>query len=147
MLNMQFDERVVVDTNNIDWQPSPVKGVFRKPLAREEAERGHATSIVKYGPNTQFTPHEHPLGEEIWFSMAFLPTNMVNTPREHIFGTRQEAVIHLSVRKGAPCWLNCTSSQHMTITRSLSTPIRKTVGLMVRENYVSFHSTSSTVNR
>ncbi|MBV7296544.1 cupin domain-containing protein [Enterovibrio paralichthyis] len=65
MLNMQFDERVVVDTNNIDWQPSPVKGVFRKPLAREEAERGHATSIVKYGPNTQFTPHEHPLGEEI----------------------------------------------------------------------------------
>ena len=28
----------------------PKAGVWRKPLAREDAERGHATSIVKFEP-------------------------------------------------------------------------------------------------
>ena len=65
MLNMDFSERVVVDTNNMNWQPSPAAGVERKPLAREEAERGHATSVVRYLPDSSFKRHEHPLGEEI----------------------------------------------------------------------------------
>ena len=39
---------------------------MRKPLAREEAERGHATSIVRYEPGARFTRHDHPLGEEIF---------------------------------------------------------------------------------
>lgn len=65
MLNMQFDQRVIIDTSDMDWQPSPSGGVFRKPLAREGAERGHATSIVKYAPKSSFSRHEHPLGEEI----------------------------------------------------------------------------------
>ena len=47
MLNMDFSQRVVIDTNNQQWVPSPKAGVWRKPLAREEAERGHATSIVE----------------------------------------------------------------------------------------------------
>lgn len=45
--------------------PSPAPGVWRKPLAREEAERGHATSLVKYDPGASFKGHNHPLGEEI----------------------------------------------------------------------------------
>ena len=65
MLNMDFTERVVVDTAAMDWVPSPAGGVLRKPLAREEAERGHATSIVRYEPGASFQRHEHPLGEEI----------------------------------------------------------------------------------
>ncbi len=65
LLNMQFDRPVVIDTNQLDWQPSPRPGVWRKPLAREEAERGHATSIVRYDPGSAFTTHGHPLGEEI----------------------------------------------------------------------------------
>ncbi|WP_407333754.1 cupin domain-containing protein [Enterovibrio sp. 27052020O] len=65
MLNMQYDKRVVINTNELNWQPSPAQGVLRKPLAREEAERGHATSIVKYAPKSVFKRHEHPLGEEI----------------------------------------------------------------------------------
>lgn len=65
MLNMQFDLRVIIDTNKQEWLPSPLPGVLRKPLAREEAERGHATSLVKYEPGSRFTAHEHPLGEEI----------------------------------------------------------------------------------
>src|SRR6056297_2179111 len=66
MLNMDFDERVVVDANRLDWLSSPSGGVMRKPLAREEAERGHATSIVRYEPAARFDHHEHPLGEEIF---------------------------------------------------------------------------------
>jgi anti-sigma factor ChrR (cupin superfamily) len=64
-LNMQFLQRVMIDTNQHPWQPSPVSGVWRKPLAREEAERGHATSIVRYDPGASFPRHGHPLGEEI----------------------------------------------------------------------------------
>ena len=65
MLNMDFSQRVVVDTTRQDWTPSPAGGVRRKPLAREEAERGHATSLVQYEPGASFSRHEHPLGEEI----------------------------------------------------------------------------------
>ena len=64
-LNMQFLQRVMINTNDHSWQPSPVSGVWRKPLAREEAERGHATSIVRYDPGASFPRHGHPLGEEI----------------------------------------------------------------------------------
>ena len=65
MLNMDFSQRVIVPTREQEWQPSPAAGVERKPLAREEAERGHATSIVRYKPGSSFKRHEHPLGEEI----------------------------------------------------------------------------------
>ena len=65
MLNMQFDQRVMINTNDHPWQPSPVSGVWRKPLAREEAERGHATSLVRYAAGASFPRHGHPLGEEI----------------------------------------------------------------------------------
>ncbi len=65
MLNMAFDRRVVVDTAAMDWTTSPAGGVDRKPLAREEAERGHATSVVRYQSGAAFPHHEHPLGEEI----------------------------------------------------------------------------------
>jgi len=65
MLNMDFDQKDVIDTKRQDWVPSPSSGVWRKPLAREEAERGHTTSIVRFDPGSYFSRHEHPLGEEI----------------------------------------------------------------------------------
>lgn len=65
MLNLDFSQRVVVDTSAMDWVASPASGVWRKPLAREEAERGHATSVVRYEPGASFAAHNHPLGEEI----------------------------------------------------------------------------------
>lgn len=64
-LNMDFEQRVVIDTNEQEWVASPKQGVWRKPLAREDAEQGHATSIVKYEPGASFSEHNHPLGEEI----------------------------------------------------------------------------------
>ncbi|MEY4640913.1 MAG: hypothetical protein RLZZ227_907 [Pseudomonadota bacterium] len=65
MLNMDFKKTVVIHTAAMEWVPSPRAGVWRKPLAREEAERGHATSIVRYDPDASFSSHNHPLGEEI----------------------------------------------------------------------------------
>jgi anti-sigma factor ChrR (cupin superfamily) len=65
MINMDFSERVVIETAKLDWVDSPRPGVKRKPLAREEAERGHATSIVRYYPGASFHAHDHPQGEEI----------------------------------------------------------------------------------
>ncbi len=65
MLNMDFSQRVVMDTQAMPWTPSPAGGVDRKPLAREEAERGHATSVVRYQAGASFDRHSHPGGEEI----------------------------------------------------------------------------------
>ena len=62
---MDFSKRVTINTNEEPWVASPAVGVWRKPLAREKAERGHATSIVKYEAGAKFSSHEHPLGEEI----------------------------------------------------------------------------------
>ena len=65
MLNMDFNESVVIDTSAMAWEASPMPGVWRKPLARAAAEHGHTTSIVRYDPGSSFSPHAHPLGEEI----------------------------------------------------------------------------------
>jgi len=65
MLNMDFNKAVVINTKGQPWVESPMLGVERKPLAREDAERGHATSIVRYKPGASFSEHDHPLGEEI----------------------------------------------------------------------------------
>jgi anti-sigma factor ChrR (cupin superfamily) len=56
---------VTLDTQAMAWVPSPKTGVWRKPLAREDAERGHATSIVRYDAGASFHGHNHPMGEEI----------------------------------------------------------------------------------
>jgi len=65
MLNLDFNERVVLRSEELAWQPSSHPGVWRKPLARKDAERGHATSIVRFDPGATFSMHGHPLGEEI----------------------------------------------------------------------------------
>lgn len=65
MINMDFTKQLVINTNEQPWVESPMVGVWRKPLAREDAERGHATSIVKYEAGASFSTHAHPLGEEI----------------------------------------------------------------------------------
>jgi anti-sigma factor ChrR (cupin superfamily) len=66
MLNMNFDQPVIINTSEMEWEASPMPGVWRKPLAREAAEHGHTTSVVRYDPGSSFSPHLHPLGEEIY---------------------------------------------------------------------------------
>ena len=65
MLNMDFSQKVVLNTSLMEWQTSPAVGVKRKPLAREDKESGHATSVVRYESDASFNRHEHPYGEEI----------------------------------------------------------------------------------
>ena len=65
MINMYFSQALAIDTRTLAWQPSPVQGVWRKPLAREDAERGHATSLVRFDAGASFPRHDHPGGEEI----------------------------------------------------------------------------------
>jgi anti-sigma factor ChrR (cupin superfamily) len=62
--NLDFTQRVVIDTDALAWQGSPADGVRRRWLERERAEAGRATSVVEYLPGARFAPHAHPGGEE-----------------------------------------------------------------------------------
>jgi anti-sigma factor ChrR (cupin superfamily) len=64
-LNTDLSQRVVLDTSQLNWVPSPVAGVERRMLARDGHEQARATSVVRYAPGSAFTQHSHPLGEEI----------------------------------------------------------------------------------
>nr|WP_319556969.1 cupin domain-containing protein [uncultured Vibrio sp.] len=66
MLNMNFTQRIVIETTQQAWLASPAAGVWRKPLEREAKESGHTTSIVKYEAGSRFATHYHPFGEEIF---------------------------------------------------------------------------------
>jgi anti-sigma factor ChrR (cupin superfamily) len=64
--NMDFNEKLVIETYSQEWSDSPSPGVKRIPLEREAKEHGHTTSIVSYDPGASFTTHGHPQGEEIF---------------------------------------------------------------------------------
>lgn len=66
MLNMQFQQRLVIESQKHEWHASPSPLVQRKPLEREAKESGHTTSLVKYHAQASFAPHPHPQGEEIF---------------------------------------------------------------------------------
>lgn len=65
LVNANFNERIVINTFKSDWLSSPVPGIERNMLDRLGAEDARATSIVRYAAGTTFTPHDHPLGEEL----------------------------------------------------------------------------------
>lgn len=64
-LNADFDQAVVIRPDKYQWQDSPMPGVERMMLDRIGGEVARATSLVRYAPNTSFTPHQHEGGEEI----------------------------------------------------------------------------------
>jgi hypothetical protein len=63
-INAEFDQRVVVHSESLDWVDSPMKGVQRRPLDRVGGEIARATTIVRYAPGSHFSPHVHTGGEE-----------------------------------------------------------------------------------
>lgn len=63
-INANFEERAAVHSANLDWIASPMAGVDRRMLDRVGAEKARATSIVRYAPASQFSPHVHTGGEE-----------------------------------------------------------------------------------
>jgi len=65
-INADFNQRVVVRPEDYHWQPSPMPGVERMMLDRIGDEVARATTIVRFAPNSQFSPHEHGGGEEFF---------------------------------------------------------------------------------
>ena len=65
-LNANFDERVCVHAARLDWKSSPMPGVERRMLDRIGDEVARATTIVRYAPQSQFSPHTHTGGEEFF---------------------------------------------------------------------------------
>lgn len=63
-LNADFSQRVVVHSDQIDWQASPMPGVDRRMLDRIGGEVARATTIVRYAPGSHFSEHTHTGGEE-----------------------------------------------------------------------------------
>jgi len=63
-LNADFTKRVVVHAASLDWKASPMPGVERRMLDRIGDEVARATSIVRYAPESHFSPHVHGGGKE-----------------------------------------------------------------------------------
>ena len=63
-LNADFSRRAVVHGAKIPWTPSPIPGVERRMLDRIGDEVARATTLVRYAPKSQFSPHVHGGGEE-----------------------------------------------------------------------------------
>jgi len=63
-LNADFTKRVLVHGDEVDWLSSPMAGVDRRMLDRIGGEVARATTIVRYAPNSHFSPHVHTGGEE-----------------------------------------------------------------------------------
>ncbi|MGI9500176.1 MAG: cupin domain-containing protein [Geminicoccaceae bacterium] len=63
-LHADFSQRVVVQSEDLPWIASPLKGVDRRMLERDGEEVARATSVVRYAPNSAFSAHTHGGGEE-----------------------------------------------------------------------------------
>lgn len=63
-LNADFTRRAAVHAAREPWRPSPMPGVERRLLDRIGEEVARATSIVRYAPGSEFSPHTHDGGEE-----------------------------------------------------------------------------------
>jgi anti-sigma factor ChrR (cupin superfamily) len=63
-LNADFKQRVVVHSEQVAWQASPMPGVDRRMLDRIGGEVARATTIVRYAPGSKFSEHTHTGGEE-----------------------------------------------------------------------------------
>jgi len=63
-LNADFTKPVLLNTDQIEWLASPMRGVHRRMLDRIGDEVARATTIVRYAPGSHFSPHVHSGGEE-----------------------------------------------------------------------------------
>ncbi|WP_108836943.1 cupin domain-containing protein [Tateyamaria sp. Alg231-49] len=63
-LNADFSKRVIVHSDALEWQASPMKGVDRRMLDRIGGEVARATTIVRYAQDSHFSAHTHTGGEE-----------------------------------------------------------------------------------
>ncbi|WP_120500823.1 cupin domain-containing protein [Roseovarius sp. EL26] len=65
-LNTDFSKRIAVHSAGEPWVASPVAGVDRRMLDRIGGEVARATTIVRFAPDSAFSPHVHTGGEEFF---------------------------------------------------------------------------------
>ena len=63
-LHADLSQRVVIESESLDWVDSPMFGVQRRMLERDGEEVARATSVVRYAPDSHFSAHTHDGGEE-----------------------------------------------------------------------------------
>ena len=63
-VNGDFSKRVMLHSDIIEWEDSPMKGVTRRRLDRVDNKADRVTTIVKYAAGSSFSPHVHTGGEE-----------------------------------------------------------------------------------
>jgi anti-sigma factor ChrR (cupin superfamily) len=63
-INADLSQRVVIDTEAVEWTETRLAGVHRRMLDRDGDEAGRATTIVRFATDSHFDPHQHPGGEE-----------------------------------------------------------------------------------
>ncbi|MBX2880965.1 MAG: cupin domain-containing protein [Granulosicoccus sp.] len=64
-VNGDFNQRVLLHTDEIDWEDSPMVGVTRRRLDRVNRAEDRVTTIVRYAPGSHFSSHIHTGGEEL----------------------------------------------------------------------------------
>ena len=64
--NAALDERVVIKPEDYQWIDSPMPGVERMRLDRISETVDRVTTVVRYEPNSEFSPHTHTGGEEFY---------------------------------------------------------------------------------
>lgn len=63
-VNDDFSKRVIVHSDRLEWESSPMPGVDRRRLDRVGANDERVTTVVRYAPGSHFSPHTHDTGEE-----------------------------------------------------------------------------------
>jgi anti-sigma factor ChrR (cupin superfamily) len=64
LLNADYTQRLVIDTDAMDWEASPAAGVERKRLEVLHPEIERVTTLVRFAPDSYFPAHTHGGGEE-----------------------------------------------------------------------------------
>ena len=111
-INADFSRTALVHSEAEPWVPSPMPGVERRMLDRIGDEVARATSIVRYAPDSTFSPHTHGGGEEFVVlegvfedeSGAFPAGTYVRNPpgSRHTPGSAQGCTIFVKLWQFAP---------------------------------------------
>jgi len=112
LVNADFARRVTITPQQYQWVASPQSGVERVMLDRIGAEKARATSIVRYAPDSYFSQHTHPRGEEILVLSGTFSDESADFPEgwylrnppewTHQPFSRDGAVIFVKLRQMAP---------------------------------------------
>lgn len=63
-INADYAKPASVASERLAWVPSPLPGVARRMLERAGEEVSRVTTVVRFAPESHFSPHTHVGGEE-----------------------------------------------------------------------------------